>query len=179
MRMKKFWKQTSGLAAVEFAFVLPIMLSFFLGLIEVSQALSCKASVTDLAAAGSDLVAQEASVTTADMTNVFNAMSAMLFPNDVTKAKITISSIIDNNTATTGKVAWSCTHGGTARAVNSVVTVPTGTIVQGSGGSVILAEVSYTYASPISTYFVKNMTMTNTFYSKPRLVSQISLVACP
>ena len=87
MRTHKFWKQTSGLAAVEFAFVLPVMLSFFLGLIEVSQALSCRASVTDLAATGSDLVAQESSVTTADMTNVFSALSAMLFPFDATRSQ--------------------------------------------------------------------------------------------
>jgi Flp pilus assembly protein TadG len=179
MRIGKFCRQTSGLAAVEFALLLPIMLSFFLGLIEVSQALTCRASVTDLAATGSDLVAQESTVTTADMTNVFNALSALLFPFDATKAQITITSIVDNNTATTGKVAWSCTHGGTARAVNSVVTVPSGIIVPGGGGSVILAEVNYAYASSISTYFVKNVTMTNSFYSKPRLVSQISLVACP
>jgi Flp pilus assembly protein TadG len=177
--MKRFWKQTDGLAAVEFAFVLPIMLSFFLGLIEVSQALSCRASVTDLAATGSDLIAQESSVTTADMSNVFNALAAMLFPFDASKAKITISSIVDNNTTTTGKVAWSCTYGGTARTANSVVTVPTGIIVPGGGGSVILSEVTYNYGSPISGYFVKNLTMTNIFYSKPRLVSQISLVACP
>ena len=179
MRMNRFWKQTNGLAAVEFAFVLPIMLSFFLGLIEVSQALSCRASVTDLAATGSDLVAQESSVTTADMSNVFNALSAMLFPFDASKAKITISSIVDNNTTTTGKVAWSCTDGGTARSTNSVVTVPAGLIVPGGGGSIILSEVTYNYGSPISGYFVKNLTMTNTFYSKPRLVAQIPLAACP
>ena len=76
-------------------------------------------------------------------------------------------------------MAWSCTYGGTARTANSVVTVPTGIIVPGGGGSVILSEVTYNYGSPISGYFVKNLTMTNIFYSKPRLVSQISLVACP
>ena len=31
---------------------------------------------------------------------------------------------------------------------------------------------------PISSYFVGSVTMTNTFYSKPRLAAQIPLVAC-
>ena len=176
--LRRLLKREDGLAAVEFAFVLPVMLSFFMGLIEVSQALACRANVTNLASTGADLIAQESSVTGADMTNVFNALSAMLFPYSTTGAHITITSIVDNNTSTTGKVAWSCTQGGTARAVNSIVTIPTGLITAGGGGSVILTEVSYSYSSAISTYFVGNVTMTNSFYAKPRLVSKISLVAC-
>ena len=141
MRKFRFWKQNGGLAAVEFAFVLPVMLSFFLGLVELAQGMACRADVTNLASTASDLIAQESSVTAGDMSNVFNALSAMLYPFPTTGAQITISSIVDNNTTTTGKVAWSCTQGGTARAANSVVTIPTGLITSGGGGSVIMAEV--------------------------------------
>ena len=176
--LRQLFHREDGLAAVEFAFVLPVMLSFFMGLVEVSQGLACRANVTNLASTGADLIAQESSVQGSDMTNVFGALSAMLFPYSTSGAQITISSIVDNNTATTGKVAWSCTQGGTARAANSTVTIPQGLITPGGGGSVILAEVRYSYSSPISTYFVGNVTMTNNFYAKPRLVAQIPLSAC-
>src|SRR5581483_12091941 len=132
---RAFWKNEQGLAAVEMAFVMPIMLSFLMGLIEVSQAVACRENVTHLAATGADLVGQESTVTGADMQNVFNAMSAILFPYSTAPIKITISSIVDNNTTTSGKVAWSCTRGGTARAANSVVTLPSGLITKGGGGS--------------------------------------------
>ena len=94
------------------------------------------------------------------MTNVFSALSAMLYPYSTTNAQITISSVIDNNSGgtagaanPTGTVAWSCTQGGTARATSSTYTFPAaaqGVITSGSGGSVIMAEVSYSYSLPFT-----------------------------
>ena len=43
-----------------------------------------------------------------------------------------------------------------------------------TGGSVILCEVTYTYASTMSVYLVGNYPMTNSFYSHPRRVAQIA-----
>jgi hypothetical protein len=92
---------------------------------------------------------------------------------------ITITSIVDSGTAGTGKVAWSCTQGGTKRGTNTTITLPNSSlIVAGGGGSVVLAEISYSYASPISKYFVKDVTWSNTFYSKPRRVAQIAGPSC-
>lgn len=184
--LARFRRDGKGLAAVEFAFVAPVMLTFFFGLIEVSQALLCRSNVTNLASTAADLVSQESSASSADLSNVYGALAAMLFPYPTAPAKITISSLVDNNTGTTATVAWSCTHGGTARAVNSVVTLPPTPagqpylIAKGGGGSVILAEVSYNYSSTVSSYFVGSVTMANSFYAKPRLVAKIPLSgACP
>jgi Flp pilus assembly protein TadG len=187
-RLLEFLTRESGAIAVEFAFVAPVMLGFFFGVTELAVALGAKGDASNLTSVGADLVAQESSVTTTDMTNVFSALSAMLYPYSTANAQITISSVIDNNTSTSGKVAWSCTQGGTARAVNSVYTFPTtaqGVITSGSGGSVIMAEVTYNYSLPFSISLPGVITlsgpyvMSTTFYSKPRRVSQIPLQACP
>jgi Flp pilus assembly protein TadG len=186
-RFSHFLKRCDGAIAVEFAFVAPIMLGLFFGLTELAMALGAKGDVANLASAGADLIAQENSVPGADMTNVFSALSAMLYPYATANARITISSIIDNNTTTTGKVAWSCTQGGTARTAGTTYTFPTaaqGVITSGSGGSVIMAEVSYSYSLPVTVKIpgVINLsgpyTMARTFYSKPRRILQIPLVAC-
>ena len=69
-------------------------------------------------------------------------------------------------------MAWSDAYHGTARTTGAAVTVPSGLIT--TGGSVILAEVTYTYTSPAN-YMVKiPVTMTNNFYSHPRRVAQIA-----
>src|SRR6185437_5562121 len=73
------WNDRQGLAAVEFALILPIMLSMLLGLTELSQALACRAAVTNMASTGADLVAQETSASSTDLDNVFNALNAMLY----------------------------------------------------------------------------------------------------
>jgi len=187
-RLLQFLKQRDGAIAVEFAFVAPIMLGLFFGLNELALGLGAKANVMNLSAVGADLVSQEKTATTADMSNVFSAMSAMLYPYSTTNAQIVISSVVDNNTATGGKVAWSCAQGTSARAANSVYTFPTsaqGVIVQGGGGSVIMAEVTYIYNLPFTVTLpgIINIagpyTMTNTFYAKPRRSNTIPLNACP
>jgi len=46
-----------------------------------------------------------------------------------------------------------------------------------TGGSVILAKVTYKYASTMSAYLVGNYPMTNSFYAHPRPVPQIACSA--
>jgi Flp pilus assembly protein TadG len=185
--LRRLRKEKSGMAAVEFAFVAPIMLSFFFGLVEVGQALGCRADVINLASIGADLVAQKSTINDADMLNVFAALNAMMFPYDPSQAQITIYSIVDNGTST-GRVAWSCKKSGAA-SVNGPSSVPSGTTggdviaasnngAYGGTGSVILANVTYTYTSQVGHYFIGSLTWTNNFYSKPRNVAQITRTAC-
>ena len=102
-RLLQFLKRRDGAIAVEFAFVAPVMLGMFFGLTELALALGVRADVINLSSVGSDLIAQESAVSTSDMTNVFSALSAMLYPYSVTPAQITISSVVDNNTSTTAR----------------------------------------------------------------------------
>jgi Flp pilus assembly protein TadG len=173
-RLALLWKNRDGLAAVEFALVLPVMISLFFGITELDSALACRSDVTSMASTAADLIAQESQVTDADISNVFSALNEMLYPYPTTSAQIVISSIIDNGSGG-GKVAWSNAQNATARTVGSAVTVPSGLIV--SGGSVILTEITYSYSSATSHYITGPVTMSNSFYAKPRQVAQISRVA--
>jgi len=56
--LRRFRKAKDGLAAVEFAMLLPVMITLFFGVVELSLALACRADVTNMAAAAADLVAQ-------------------------------------------------------------------------------------------------------------------------
>jgi len=171
--LRKFRAEKGGLAAVEFALILPAMLALVFGAIEVTNVLIVKSDTTNLASTAADLIAQESTVNNADMTNVFNSLTALIYPYNSASAKIVITSIVDDGHGG-GKVAWSDAKNGTARSVGSSVTVPAGLIT--TGGSVVYAEVTYTYTSPAA-YLVKiPVTMTNNFYSHPRRVAQISRV---
>jgi len=166
-QLRALWKAQGGLAAVEFAFIAPVMIVMFFGTVELSAALDCRARVTSVASTAADLVAQETSVSTADMTNVFSALNAIIFPYASGPAKIVISSLVDNGHGA-ATVAWSNAQNATARTVGSTVTVPTGLIVSGSGGSVILAEISYAYSTATTVYLTGPLTMANSFYARPR-----------
>ena len=174
-RLRRLRKDKSGLAAVEFAMLLPVMITLFFGVVELSLALTCRANVTNVASVAADLVAQESAMTTADMNNVFSAANAMLYPYDTSVAQITVSSIVYDTVSkslTSGKVGWSCAKNTTAKTVGNTVTLPAGLMTADS--SVIMAEISYAYTSPTTKFITGTKTMTNTFYTKPRRVAKIA-----
>jgi Flp pilus assembly protein TadG len=170
--LARFRRAKDGLAAVEFAMLAPVMVALFLGSIELCDALDCQQKVTGMASTASDLVAQETQISNSDISNVFSAVNSIIYPYPTAGLKIVVSSIVDNNG--TSKVAWSDAQNGSPRTVGSTVTLPTG--VMSSGGSVILAEVSYPYSSSVSDYITGTINMTETFYGRPRRSTTISRV---
>jgi len=174
-RLKDMADARSGLAAIEFALLSPVLIAFFFGTVELCSALTCHQKVTSVASTAADLVSQNSQITNADMTNIFAALNAIIYPYPSTGAKIVISSVISNGSGG-WKVAWSDAQNGTARTVGSSVTVPTGLVT--SGASVIYAEITYAYSSSTSKYITGGtLNMTDTFWARPRKVSQISRVA--
>ena len=117
-------------------------------------------------------------MTGSDMTNVFNAANAMLYPYDTSVAQIIVSSVeYDTSTEslTSGKVGWSCAKNATAKSTGSTMTLPTGLMTANS--SVVVAEITYNYTSPTTKFITGTKVMSNTFYTKPRRVSKIAAPA--
>jgi Flp pilus assembly protein TadG len=185
-RWRHFRKAQGGLAAVEFALLLPVMITLFFGTIEISLALLCSADVSIMASTASDLIAQESTTQTSDISNVYSAAGTVLYPyyNPATTGSqapsIRITSIIydtTTNSTTSGKVAWTCTQSGSGtlspatRSVGATVTLPQA--IMATNGSVIMAEVAYNYGSPTTQIVAPSINMTNVWYTKPRRVLQI------
>lgn len=166
------------MAAVEFAFVLPILLTMFLGLVELSRALALRADIVNMTSTGADLVAQAATVSGTDITNVYNALDAMIFPFDTSPETITLTSVIDGGGGT-AVVAWSCSRGtgAVSETKGHAPSTPVPANVIASGGSVIWARVTYNYNSPIAYVLKGTQNWRNDFYIKPRRVTQIPITA--
>src|SRR5215218_5615985 len=71
---------TRGIAAVEFALVVPLMLVLFFGTVEFSSCVAVDRKVTLMARTLSDLTSQNVSVTSTQLTNIFNASTGILTP---------------------------------------------------------------------------------------------------
>jgi Flp pilus assembly protein TadG len=168
---RKFRRDGSGLAAIEFAMLAPVMAAMFLGSIELCDALNCQQKVTGMASTAADLVAQETNMTDAEVSNVFSAVNAIVYPYPTSSLKITITSLVDNGKGG-GTVQWSDAQNATARAVGATVTVPTGVLT--TGGTVILAEITYPYNSPVTDYITGTTNMTEVFYERPRRTSAVT-----
>jgi Flp pilus assembly protein TadG len=166
-RLRHFLIAHDGMAAVEFALIAPVMILLFFGALEFAMALDCYTRVNNVAATTADLVAQSTSISSTDAANILNAANSILYPYASAGAKIVVSSLVDNGKGG-ATVAWSEAQNTAKRAQGSTVAVPAGLIVSGSGGSVILAEISYPYTPPTLVVLTGPLNMTDSFYSKPR-----------
>jgi Flp pilus assembly protein TadG len=169
--LKSLRREEKGVSAVEFALLLPLMLTLYLGAIEISQAISIDRKVTLTSRAVADLASQAASVSSADMSNVLNASSAVITPYDPTKLQVTVSAVsIDE--AGKATIAWSCTLGGTAHAVGSSVTLPVALDIANT--SLIWGEASYTYTPTVSYVITGTLNLSDQIYMTPRLSNSVA-----
>jgi Flp pilus assembly protein TadG len=163
--LANFRRDQRGLAAVEFAMLLPLMLTLYLGGVEVSQAISVDRKVSLTARAVADLVAQGTNINNSEMTNILNAAKAVAAPYPDSNLKVTVSSIkIDANKKAT--VEWSDAFNATARAKNSTVTVPDGLSIANTW--IVWAEVSYAYTPTVGYVITGTMNLTDQIYMRPR-----------
>ncbi|HUG63294.1 MAG TPA: TadE/TadG family type IV pilus assembly protein [Methylomirabilota bacterium] len=155
-----------GVSAVEFAMLLPLMLTLYLGAVEVSQGIGADRKVTLTARTIGDLVAQVSSISNSDMTNSLNAAAAVMTPYPTSNLKVTVSSVtIDSKGKAT--IAWSDTLNGTKRAVGSSVTLPSALVVPTS--SLIWSEVEYAYTPTIGYVVSGTINLKDQIYMRPRL----------
>ena len=167
-------QERRGVAAVEFAMLLPLMVTLYLGAVEISQGVGVDRKVTLTTRTVADLASQVSSINNADMTNVLNASSSVIAPFDATKLKVTVSEVkIDASNLAT--IAWSDTlPGGTARAVGSTVTLPTALKVANT--YLIWGEVSYSYKPAIGYVVTGTLNLSDQIYMRPRISDSVSRV---
>ncbi len=164
--VRRFWRNRSGVAAVEFALLLPLMLTLYFGGVELGDALTINRKVTHVASTLSDLVTQSKSITPTDMSNIFDAAAAVMAPYPVSPLtmRLTGATIDDKNVV---KVAWSQGSNTTALTTGAVLTVPAG--VNQASTFLVIAEVHYPYAPTIGYVITGTFDLKSTFYLRPRI----------
>lgn len=170
--IRRFRRDHRGVSAVEFALLLPVMLTLYLGGSELTQGITLKRKATMVARSVGDLVAQDVSVSNAEMSSVFSAATAIIAPYPAENLKVIVSSIgIDDEG--NAKILWSDASGGaTPHATNSPVTLPNG-LNAFPDTTLIWAEAAYAYTPPIGYAITGTMTLEDEVYLRPRLVKEI------
>lgn len=155
----------SGVSAVEFALIAPVMVLFYLGMMEVSLALSVDRKVTAAASALADLVAQDDVVTDDEMVDILNAGAAIIAPHDPDRFSVRITSVSMDLSGDV-EVDWSDASGMTPYSAGSAISTPSGILFPGR--SVIMVEVNYFYDAPFAEIGLGSYDINETFYLRPR-----------
>jgi Flp pilus assembly protein TadG len=166
---RRFSGATQGVAAIEFAMILPVLVLIFLATFDGGRAIAAYMKMRAATYALASITNQYPIIQSADMTGILCATAAVMAPYSSGTPAIKISQVqISNKGVAT--IEWSAAQGTTARTPGSSISPPTAMAVKSS--YLILAEVSYTYA-PLFGYFNSGsgITFSDNLYVTPRSVS--------
>ncbi|GLH78370.1 hypothetical protein SSBR45G_32790 [Bradyrhizobium sp. SSBR45G] len=164
-RFRAFGADRSGVAATEFAFIVPLMLVMFFGTVEFCSAIAVDRKVTLMARTLSDLTSQSTTVGDSDMSNFFAASTGIMYPYSTTPVNATITELLVNSTGTQATVKWS--KGSAPRATGTAVGVPADLLVANS--YLIFSEVNYQYVPTIGYVMAKTgINLSDVAYTRPR-----------
>ncbi len=175
-----------GISAVEFAIILPVMVSLYIGTVEISQAVGINRKVTLTASTVANLVTQYSSISAgSQMPDILNAAASVLTPYSLSNAKVVVSCInIDAQGRAT--VTWSQTLNGTARPAGQTITLPS-TDSSGSGvghgldianTTLVLGEATYNYTPQLGYVITGTLTLSSSMYMRPRISTTSSSSGC-
>jgi Flp pilus assembly protein TadG len=171
--LRRFRRDQSGLGAVEFALIAPLMLTIYLGTFEVTQGLAMDRLVKLNASTITNLVAQYTTISASrDMPDLFAATAKIMAPYPLASPTTVVSCIaIDSRGNAT--VAWSQASGGSARQAGQSITLPAA--IDKPNTQVIMGETTMPYHSAIQFLPLGTCTLYAKTYMFPRASSAINL----
>lgn len=158
---RRFRAAQGGIAAVEFAIVLPILLTILVGLSEYAHAIDTWRKLTLLARTVSDMTAQgdtQNPISTTLVSDILASSTAVMRPLDASTVKIVVSAMGVTLTGAT-LIPKVCSSVANANAVKRTVGLPNDLTVpagfQTAGMRYVLTEVSMAYRPMIGSALVK------------------------
>lgn len=181
-----------GIAAVEFAFIAPLLLAMYFVTMEVAQGIETNKKVNRLSSMVADLIAQQTDVSTSDLDAIMKIGDMTLQPYGRSDPKIVVTAITISSDATPkATVAWSrkMEDGSYSKGPNkdAEVTVPPDLNVGGSFLIRVQTELDY---RPVLTWAANgkeatgltaafdNLPMAETYYLRPRMTNTITCSNC-
>jgi Flp pilus assembly protein TadG len=154
---------TDGAAIVEFALILPLMLTMYYGLVTITPGFDLDRKLITASRTAADLTARAASMSCSDMTATFGTAAAMLQPNNPAGLTLAVANVAVTNISTTStpnlqaKVQWSQARAVTNSAgTQTVATLPTGwaagAVISPIPGGFAVAGSSFVMASVAKDY---------------------------
>lgn len=177
--LHRFKLQDRGAAAIEFALVVPLMLTLFLGSIDLSQGISADRKLALVAATMGDLTAQtQSTISQTTLNDYFTASEVIMLPFNGDQAEIRLVIVRINADGTTAVDGSRGHNGAAALPVNSPYPLPQ-SIRDAAAGSVdyvVVSEAWYNYR-PITGYIMESdVRLYKQFFYFPRFGARIQIV---
>ena len=175
---------TSGVAAVEFALVVPIMLAVYVGCAEAASLLTVDRKVQSVAGAVGDLVARSnQSLTRSQMEDYFRAATSIMTPYDITGLTQTVTAVTVNDEGE-ASVLWSVSFADgvysstvAEHPVGSEFDLPEEMAAIALGQTVIAAEADYDYTALLGIVYRNAIELNRSGFYMPRFGGEIQITS--
>lgn len=179
-RLRSFAKGSEGTSAIEFALLLPIMITIYIGGVQVATGMAVQFKSVLAARTAADLASRYTTIDTATMSTILNAAFTVVNPYPATGMSVTVSEV-STDAKGNATITWSCSLGGTPHTFGGPVTLPNN--VNAPNISILWGEVTYPYTPQLGYVLTSTINMYQKSYFYPRLASSVSgpasASACP
>lgn len=181
-RARRFGRDSRGVAAIEFAFIVPVLLIMYFITMEASQAIETSKKVSRIGSMVADLVTQQQSVVKANLDAIMQIGTSTLLPYNRSTPSIIITAIqMSDEASPRATVAWSRKLVGTTYSADGKkgdpVTVPTTLNIRNTFLIRVESDLGYkpiiawsaSNSQPLGlTSAFSNISMSETYYLRPR-----------
>ena len=168
--LHRFVRDCRAVSAIEFALLLPLMLTIYIAGNDIAFGLSAKFKSTLAARTVADLASQYISIDNPTMTGILGAASTVLAPLPGNAVVIVSEVAVDANGK--GTITWSAAKNANPYAAGTAVKLPAQ--LQIPGVSMILGEVTYPYTPPVSYEITGTFNIYQNAYFFPRRISCVT-----
>jgi Flp pilus assembly protein TadG len=179
-RVKRFFRANEAVAAVEFALILPLLLTLYLGSLELSQLITVDRRVQTVTGTVGDLVSQQKNgISCATLTDFFDASRTIMADLPTTSLQQTVTEIyVDANGV--AKVMWSKPgpNPGPLQTVNATYVLDPGMDAISHLSYVIVSETWYPYTPLLGLFFHSNIQLYRKNFYVTRYGASIATTAC-
>jgi Flp pilus assembly protein TadG len=168
-----FARDQHGIALIEFAAVLPVLVTMFFGCFELARYGLANLKVDRVAGSTGDLVAQLDVVTTGQLTDLYNSGRDIMEPFDLQGEGRVIISSVHRPTNAAATVAWQSNDGGALAEASRIgttgnaATLPPG-FTLAVGADIIVAEAFYRYTPTLASDWFGTTTFYRVHFYRPR-----------
>lgn len=172
--LRAFSRNRDGISAVEFALILPFMVTLYIGSVELGEGLSIQFKTTLAARTVADLASQYITIDTSTMSQILGAASVVLQPYSSSSMVVTVSEVTTQNSTGKATVTWSAANSGSGRTVGSKVTLPTALQTLPTGTALIYGEVTFPYTPTMGYVLTGTINVYESMWFYPRQSSCVS-----
>jgi Flp pilus assembly protein TadG len=181
VRLRRFLRETRGIAAVEFAMLASVLTVALLGGTELSRYTLMHQKMDRVSAAISNMVAQSSSMTATDFDNMWAAAIQVAKPFDLADGygKVIVSFIVAESD-TNYRITWQRTGAGTLNQFSQLgtegglATMPAGVTLK-TGDTLVAVEVYALYEAFIFPELIGQSIVYHRSFDQPRLTDIITL----